>query len=137
VYFPNRLHKTRIAIKRLRYAFELADRTANWRPPKALRLLKDAQDALGHVHDREVLLRRLTVFRDTERGCESDPAIDALEHYLRAEIRQFHQTFLVSSGELFTVCGACEAVASSRPLRFAMAAGVVVPSLMLLTRRTG
>jgi hypothetical protein len=40
-----------------------------------------------------------------------------------------------SSAELFTVCDACETVPSSRPLRLAMAAGVVVP-LMLMTRRT-
>ena len=137
VYFPNRLHTTRIAIKRLRYAFELADRTASWRPPKALRVLKTAQEALGHVHDREILIRRLSAFRDIEPGCESADGLDALEHYLRAEIRQFHRTFLATSGELFTVCDACEIVASSRPLRLAMAAGVVVPSLMLMTRRAG
>ena len=59
VYFPNRSHATRLAIKKLRYALELAYATRGWEIPRAMRRLRKAQDALGQAHDRHVLRTRL------------------------------------------------------------------------------
>jgi CHAD domain-containing protein len=58
VYLPERLHAVRIATKKLRYAVELAAEAAGVAsadlPP-----LKRAQEILGHMHDRQVLLDRV------------------------------------------------------------------------------
>ena len=58
VYFPKRAHRVRVALKKLRYLVELLERGDGGRRP-ALRVLKRAQEALGQIHDREVLAARL------------------------------------------------------------------------------
>jgi CHAD domain-containing protein len=55
IYFPNRVHKVRIAIKKLRYAVEIAAETGIWRPDRILRDLRKLQGILGDIHDLQVL----------------------------------------------------------------------------------
>ena len=55
IYFPNRVHKARIAIKKLRYAVEIAAETGIWRPGRILRDLRKLQGILGDIHDLQVL----------------------------------------------------------------------------------
>jgi CHAD domain-containing protein len=59
VYLPNRAHTARIALKKLRYAVEIAATTGLWPEPTPLKELRRAQASLGEVHDRQVLLDRL------------------------------------------------------------------------------
>lgn len=56
VYLPERLHAVRIALKKLRYAVELAVEAAGESTSADLRALRRAQDALGKVHDLQVLI---------------------------------------------------------------------------------
>ncbi|MGH9240501.1 MAG: CHAD domain-containing protein [Vicinamibacterales bacterium] len=55
IYFPNRAHKARIAIKKLRYAVEIAAETGIWRPDRILKDLRKLQGILGDIHDLQVL----------------------------------------------------------------------------------
>jgi CHAD domain-containing protein len=59
VYLPDRLHDVRIAVKKLRYSVELAHEVAGRRTSSELRALKRAQDALGRLHDLQVLIDRV------------------------------------------------------------------------------
>jgi CHAD domain-containing protein len=58
VYLPERLHDVRIASKKLRYAVELDSEMKGVASPD-LPALKRAQEILGQMHDRQVLLDRV------------------------------------------------------------------------------
>jgi CHAD domain-containing protein len=61
VYFPRRAHAARIAVKKLRYAMEIANQTRVADRSDAIRTLKKAQEVLGDRHDRQDLLERSRV----------------------------------------------------------------------------
>src|SRR3954470_20725987 len=55
IYEPEALHQVRIAAKKLRYALEIADESGAAPCPGAVRAIKKVQDALGRMHDLQVL----------------------------------------------------------------------------------
>jgi len=57
VYLPERLHVVRIAVKKLRYALELAASSPD--RAQAIRTLKRVQELLGRMHDYQVLIDRV------------------------------------------------------------------------------
>jgi CHAD domain-containing protein len=57
LYLPEQLHQVRIALKKLRYTEELRAEARGRRNPDVA-TLKAAQDLLGRLHDREVLIGR-------------------------------------------------------------------------------
>jgi CHAD domain-containing protein len=59
VYMPNRAHAARVAVKKLRYAVEIAGDTGLWHSPDSLRELRRAQASLGDIHDLQVLADRV------------------------------------------------------------------------------
>jgi CHAD domain-containing protein len=59
VYLTERLHVVRIALKKLRYALELANEVAGTRSDSELRTLKRGQDLLGRMHDLQMLTERV------------------------------------------------------------------------------
>jgi CHAD domain-containing protein len=59
VYLPDRLHAVRIAVKKLRYALEIAAEAAGQRTTEDLRVLERAQRLLGRLHDLQVLMDRV------------------------------------------------------------------------------
>jgi len=132
VYFAARAHATRIEIKKLRYLLELSKDGEAQRA--GLKLLRKAQEGLGRIHDREVLLDRL---RGADLAlADASAANDALIRVLEAEIRTFYGKYLASRGD---VLGLCEAVLASataartRRLRQSMlTVGVAVPSAVVL-----
>jgi CHAD domain-containing protein len=56
VYVPERLHAVRIAVKKLRYSMELGAGVRRRRMTADLAALKTAQELLGRLHDRNVLI---------------------------------------------------------------------------------
>src|SRR5436190_24170080 len=58
IYLPDRLHDVRIAVKKLRYAMEVARDLSGSRATARILTLKRAQDLLGRMHDLEVLIAR-------------------------------------------------------------------------------
>jgi CHAD domain-containing protein len=136
VYFPNRSHSARIAVKHLRYAIELADASGTWHLQRPRRPLRKAQDALGEAHDREVLLQRLHGL--SNEGVEVSPSeTSALDRFLRGEIQSLHERYLVARPAILDICAACEMAPRTLLLgtRTVTAAAIAVPAMLLLRRR--
>jgi CHAD domain-containing protein len=134
IYFPNRSHSTRIAIKKLRYALEVAEAAGMWRPARAARVLRKAQNALGRAHDCQVFIDRL---RDLSSSGAMAPqlATDVAIPFLEAEIARLYDRYLGLREELTAICDACNRFAHRRSVVPALvAAGVGIPSLLLFTR---
>jgi CHAD domain-containing protein len=96
VYLPERLHRVRIAVKKLRYAAELAAEIAGERSSPDIRTLRRAQDTLGRLHDVQVLIERV---RETQASLTppSVPlwrATDALVNALDINCRQLHARYM-------------------------------------------
>jgi CHAD domain-containing protein len=131
VYFPNRAHKVRVAMKKLRYAVEFLDGTEKIRKP-SVRVLRRAQEALGQVHDREVLRQRLTSLAKDE----DIPAARELERVLEAETRAIFETYRAMRPALLAVC--TELAAWSRQgvgharARLLLVGAVALPSAAVL-----
>jgi CHAD domain-containing protein len=104
VYFPHRVHKARIAIKKLRYAGELGELTGVGTLDGALRDLRKAQDVLGDVHDRQVLLDELTdATADADGNGQADHRRLVI-HVLEAECRELHRKYVVRRDRLLEIC---------------------------------
>jgi CHAD domain-containing protein len=104
VYFPNRLHDARIALKKLRYSAELAVATGVAAfHPRVIRRIRKAQDALGDMHDWQLLLSAL---EDTSRP--DDAAAETVVMLLRSDIQSKHRGFLDRRDELAAACHAID-----------------------------
>ena len=134
VYFPNRSHSARIAIKKLRYALEVADATGMWRSKRAGRVLRKAQNTLGRAHDCQVLIDRLRDASASDAAI-SHLATDVAIPFLEAEIAIKYERYLSLREKLTAICDACTRFARPRSAVPALvAAGVGIPSLLLFTR---
>lgn len=97
VYMPNRLHRVRIHLKKLRYLAEIAVDTGIWRPAHLRRDAARVQDVLGEIHDRQVLLEHL----------EANGTDPLLTTTLRAEIAHGHQLYLAQRERLAAMAEVC------------------------------
>ena len=105
MYLPERLHAVRIAMKKLRYAFELSTELAGARNGAGLNALKRGQDLLGRMHDLQVLIERVrqvqasltppsvTVWRD----------LDALGVSLEDDCRLLHARYMRSRDQIAAI----------------------------------
>jgi CHAD domain-containing protein len=132
VYFPNRAHSARLAIKKLRYALELAQATDLWRVDKSAKRLAKAQDALGQAHDRELLIDRLRGLAETDQA-QRRIALDLAVPFVEGEISALWQRYLGRREQITEICDTC--LRFARPRRSApalVAAGAAIPSLVLI-----
>jgi CHAD domain-containing protein len=136
VYFPNRLHRTRIALKKLRYALEIACATgADTGANESLRYLKNTQDVLGDLHDRQVLIDDLASRSTREVEIDRDH-ITLVTHVIEAECRDLHTQFLGRRTKLLAICDRLEYTYGHRTLFVGpAAAAIVVSSAFYLWRR--
>jgi len=129
VYFPNRLHRARIAVKKLRYAAEVARTTGLFTDQSgALRAIRRAQDLLGDIHDRERLRDFLTTQIDSRVDGDGAAMLLPCVDY---EIAWRHRRFLARRADLVD---ACSAVRIGRPQLgriAASAAGIGVATALL------
>ena len=105
VYFPNRLHRLRIHLKKLRYGVEIAEQSNLWHPAHLRRDAGRLQDILGEMHDRQVLLDRIGF-------AESDPGLRAT---IRADIASRHADYLARRDRLHAMVAACKRFAQGSP----------------------
>jgi CHAD domain-containing protein len=137
VYLPNRSHEARVAVKKLRYAAEVADDMGFWLPSDLLKHLRRAQSLLGDLHDRQQLMEHLTSFSapDERRLQECEWLADLV----RAEMETTHGAFLRRVPALESDVAACERwnVGSVRwnrrmalAFRLVGASAVLVPPLL-------
>jgi CHAD domain-containing protein len=95
LYAAERLHAVRIAAKRLRYVLEVAAETRAVSCARAVAELKRMQDALGQLHDLQVLAHYASVarLRSGPAGAEAT-ALAELIGRIEDECRQLHAGFL-------------------------------------------
>ena len=62
------LHRTRILLKRDRYAFEMAEPVLGKRTKRFLQQAKDMQDLPGQHHDAAIAEQQLFAFKQHSRG---------------------------------------------------------------------
>ena len=112
VYFPNRLHAVRVAVKKLRYSVEVAEAIALWRPPRLLQDLRAIQTRLGALHDERVLLDAL------DELAADAPSHDtaALKAVVKDDLVRAYERYLARVERLQAICAACQRFAS-RPAR--------------------
>src|SRR4029450_9348016 len=86
-------------IKKLRYLAELLEKTERVRKP-AVRALGNAQEALGRIHDREMLLGRLSDLMEEE----DLPGARELARVLEAECRSIFENYRAMRSGVLTAC---------------------------------
>jgi CHAD domain-containing protein len=105
VYFPERAHPVRIAVKKLRYAVEIASATALWTPPHMLKDLRRIQDTLGELHDLQVVRPEILGLAVED----IDPQlVQIMEGILDGEIERLFRRYLDRRDRLLLMCRVCE-----------------------------
>jgi len=96
VYLPERLHAVRIALKKLRYAVELSTEAAGLPSVPPLRVLKPQQDALGRMHDLQILIERIRQMQATlaPPSVVVWRALDGLVASLDEDCRRLHARYM-------------------------------------------
>jgi CHAD domain-containing protein len=113
IYLPDRLHAVRIAVKKLRYALELAAETGSGSTSR-VRTLKAAQDALGDLHDQQVLIgyiQQVQAALPPAKARELED-LDLLVRRVDDRCRERHATYIASRAALRRIAAAYTA---SRP----------------------
>ena len=106
VYLAERLHGTRIALKKLRYGLELDVESRGLKSTKDLRTLKRMQGVLGRLHDLQVLIDHVrsvqasltppnvTMWRD----------LDTVVMSLEESCRRLHARYVGERQTLVDIC---------------------------------
>jgi CHAD domain-containing protein len=106
VYLAERLHATRIALKKLRYGVELDVESRGVKSTKELRTLKRMQEVLGRLHDLQVLI-------DHVRGVQASLTppnvtmwrdLDAVLMSLEETCRRLHARYVGDRQTLIEIC---------------------------------
>ncbi len=117
VYVPGRLHRVRIAVKRLRYALEASAVSAA--PSTQLRQLRAIQELLGRAHDLHVLAARLrhSQTRIVGRSRRAARELGNLADVLDTECRQLHAVFVTRKAALAALVEALRLVPTVAKVR--------------------
>jgi len=138
VYFPNRIHRARIAIKKMRYAMEIATESGMSNLLVQIQELKGMQDALGELHDRQSLLDELPTLEPGDSSKALAPLV-LVREVLDANIQRLHGRFVSRRHRLFDISRAAESLRTSRSwaVSIPVAAGVLAlaSGAMLVPRR--
>lgn len=106
IYLPDRLHRVRIAAKKLRYALEIQRELTKTRSTYRLNRLKMQQDLLGRMHDLEMLIDRTRGVQEALAGSDrkGTAALDALIRLLEDECRQGHAAYMHARPSTLKLC---------------------------------
>lgn len=106
IYLPDRLHAVRIAVKKLRYAMEVARDLRQSRAQVRIRTLKRVQELLGRMHDLEVMIARTRAVQGSPRAADLrlSADLDRLVRHLENECRMLHGQYIASRPALLAVC---------------------------------
>jgi CHAD domain-containing protein len=117
IYLPERLHAVRIALKKLRYALEVASESAGGKSTPDIRTLKRHQDLLGRLHDVQVLVARVRQMQPSLALPDVTMwrRIDALASTLENDCRRLHATFMHQQSSVRAICERVTEAASARP----------------------
>jgi CHAD domain-containing protein len=105
VYLPERLHVVRIALKKLRYAVELASDIAGDKKNPDLRTLRHAQDVLGRMHDLQVLIDRVRQIQAASASdIRAERELEAIVDTLENDCRRLHARYVRDRTALGALC---------------------------------
>ncbi len=106
IYLPDRLHQVRIAVKKLRYALEIAQDLSGSRATARIRTLKRVQDLLGRMHDLEMLIARTRAIqsRAGAPNLQLSADLDRLVRRLENECRRLHARYMNERKSLQRIC---------------------------------
>jgi len=106
IYLPDRLHEVRIAVKKLRYALEIAQDLSGSRATTRIRTLKRVQELLGRMHDLEMLIARTRAIQ-SRAGAPNftlSADLDRLVRRLENECRRLHVRYMNERKALRAIC---------------------------------
>lgn len=117
IYLADRLHRVRIAAKKLRYALEIQRELTHSRTTARLLRLKTQQDLLGRMHDLEILIDRTRAVQEKlpagdRRGMAE---LDALVRALEDECREGHAAYMQARPAMVKLCDSIIAATEARP----------------------
>jgi CHAD domain-containing protein len=106
IYLPDRLHQVRIAVKKLRYALEIAQDLSGSRATMRIRALKRVQDLLGRMHDLEMLIARTRAIQSGAGApnLKLSADLDRLVRRLENECRRLHVRYMNERKALRAIC---------------------------------
>lgn len=106
IYLPDRLHQVRIAVKKLRYALEIAQDLSGSRATARIGKLKRVQDLLGRMHDLEMLIARTRAIqsRAGAPNLQLSADLDRLVRRLENECRRLHVRYMNERKALRGIC---------------------------------
>jgi CHAD domain-containing protein len=106
LYLADRLHRVRVAAKKLRYAMEVDRELKRSHVTARITQLKRLQDLLGLMHDYEMLIDRTrqvqTAMATTDRTTAEE--LDALVRTLEDECRRHHATYMRRRPSILELC---------------------------------
>jgi CHAD domain-containing protein len=108
IYLPDRLHAVRVAVKKLRYALELAREVDRSRRRRDINTLRAIQELLGHLHDLEVLGDRARSLQASLKPSNRDALghLEVLSRLIEDECRTRHAAYVARRNELLEICEA-------------------------------
>jgi CHAD domain-containing protein len=117
IYLQERLHDVRIALKKFRYALEIAAEVAGHKRSPDTRTLKRHQDTLGRLHDLQLLIDRIRGLHPTMASPDLTTwrKIDAVIVGLEDACRRLHAKFVRHQGEIRAICDRVSRAAGSAP----------------------
>ena len=132
VYFPNRTHRVRIAVKKLRYAVEIAAETGVWRRRNVLKDLREIQQVLGDLHDVQVLLD-LASEAPSPDGAAPAPG-SPIRELLEAERDRYVSQYAKRRERILHIADVCRRASSRAKRRIPrpLIAGAVLAAPLLL-----
>ena len=106
IYLPDRLHEVRIAVKKLRYALEIAQDLSGSRATARIGKLKRVQDLLGRMHDLEMLIARTRAVqsRAGAPNLSLSADLDRLVRRLENDCRRLHVRYMNERKALRGIC---------------------------------
>ena len=116
IYAAEALHQVRIAAKKLRYALEIADESGAAPCGDTLKVIKRVQDALGRLHDLQILQHHVAAVGAAPRGRRSTPdaGLAILSRLIEDECRHLHGRYV---SQLPALRAAADAARRQVPLR--------------------
>ena len=106
IYLADRLHRVRVAGKKLRYALEIQRELTKARSMTSLNRLKAQQDLLGRMHDLEILIDRARAVQGTltPRDRRGMAELRTLIRVLEDECRAGHAAYMHARPALLKMC---------------------------------
>lgn len=96
IYAPEQLHRVRIALKKLRYALEVASEAGIKAAAAPVRTVKRAQDTLGTLHDLQILQTHVAAVQATpdKGGTLPDGGLEVIARALEDQCRHLHARYV-------------------------------------------